>query len=254
VPGIFHQEAGSGPTLVLIHGFCETGRIWNTLVPKLSPKFRVICPDLPGFGNSQILKTPFSIVDVASEMSRWMAANALVKPVVIGHSLGGYVALAIANKGEVPLAGFGLFHSTALADSEEKKANRNKVIEFVTRNGVKPYIETFAPGLFHDKESRHIEKAKEMMNEATPEALTAYLAAMRDRSDQTVLLARYPRPVLLLAGKKDEVIPVESVEKLSKLPQKGTFTVLDDAAHMGMLESPEKSAREITKFGLSCQF
>jgi pimeloyl-ACP methyl ester carboxylesterase len=253
VPGIFHRENGSGPPLVLIHGFCETGSIWNAIVPKLSSKFRVICPDLPGFGNSQMLKAPFSIIDVAAEMSRWMISNAIVKPMVVGHSLGGYVTLAIANKGEVPLAGFGLFHSTALADSEEKKANRNKVIDFVSRNGVAPYIDTFVPGLFSDKTSRHIEKVKEMMNEATPEALIGYVAAMRDRPDQSVLLARYPKPVLLLAGAHDEVIPVESVEKLSKLAQKGTFAVLDDAAHMGMLESPEKSAREIAKFALSSQ-
>jgi pimeloyl-ACP methyl ester carboxylesterase len=254
VPGIYHQESGTGPTLILIHGFCETSHIWDGFAAKLSSRFRVVCPDLPGFGKSAMPETPFTISDIASSISRWIISNQLNKPVIIGHSLGGYVTLAIANKGEVPLAGFGLFHSTALPDSDEKKASRNKVIEFVSRNGVKPYIETFAPSLFYDKNSRHLAAVSAMMSEASPEALTGYLAAMRDRQDQTVLLARYGRPVLLLAGTGDELIPLEAIEKQAKMLQKGTLITLPETGHMGMLETTEKSAREVAKFANSCQF
>jgi pimeloyl-ACP methyl ester carboxylesterase len=254
VAGIYHQESGTGPALILIHGFCETSSIWDTVATKLSGQFRVICPDLPGFGKSAMPVTPFTISEIGAEISRWIISNQLVKPVIIGHSLGGYVTLAVANKGEVPLAGFGLFHSTAMPDSEEKKANRNKVIEFVTRNGVKAYIDTFAPSLFFDKKSRHLPSVSAMMAGASPEALTAYVAAMRDRQDQTVLLARYVRPVLMLAGAKDELIPLESIEKQAKMLQKGTLTALPETGHMGMLEAPEKSAREVAKFASSCQF
>jgi pimeloyl-ACP methyl ester carboxylesterase len=254
VPGIFHRESGSGPALVLIHGFCETSSIWDDFVPRLSSQFRVICPDLPGFGMSKMLATPFSISDVGSEMLKWLQANAISKPVVIGHSLGGYVTLAMANKGEVPFAGIGLFHSTALPDTDEKKANRNKVIEFVNKNGVKPYIDTFVPSLFYDKESAHIPPVNALLGKTEAPALTAYLAAMRDRADQSVLLARFPRPVLMIAGTNDDLIPLESIQKQSKSLQKGTLAVLPDTGHMGMLESPEKSAHEVAKFALSCQF
>lgn len=254
MPGIFHRESGSGPALVLIHGFCETSSIWDDFVPRLSSRFRVICPDLPGFGMSKMLPAPFSISDVGDEMMKWLQSNAISKPVVIGHSLGGYVTLAMANRGEVPFAGIGLFHSTALPDTDEKKANRNKVIEFVNKNGVKPYIDTFVPSLFHDKQSPHIEPVNALLSKTDPEALTAYVASMRDRPDQSVLLARYPRPVLMIAGTNDDLIPLESIQKQAKSLQKGTLAVLRETGHMGMMESADKSAHEVAKFALSCQF
>lgn len=252
MPGIFHQESGTGQPLILLHGFCETSDIWNEFVPRLSDRFRVICPDLPGFGKSKILKTPFSIGDVAAEIALWMRELDITRSVLVGHSLGGYVTLAIANKHEEMLAGIGLFHSTALSDTEEKKLNRNKVIDFVTRNGVKPYIDTFVPGLFYDKNSPVMEKVSELLSKASPEALTAYLAAMRDRPDQTVLVARFPKPVLFLCGDKDELISVESVQKQAKTAQKGTLRILQETGHMGMFESPVKSAREVAQFATTC--
>jgi pimeloyl-ACP methyl ester carboxylesterase len=254
VAGIFHRESGTGPALVLIHGFCETSSIWDDFVPRLSSQFRVICPDLPGFGMSKMLPSGFSLSDVGMEMVKWLQTNGIVKPVVIGHSLGGYVTLAMANKGDLQLAGIGLFHSTALPDTEEKKVNRNKVIDFVNKNGVKPYIDTFVPGLFYDKQSPHIPSVNHLLNKADSSALTGYLAAMRDRPDQSVLLARFARPVLLLGGEHDEIIPAESLQKQAKSLQKGTLALLPDTGHMGMLESGEKSAREVAKFALSCQF
>jgi pimeloyl-ACP methyl ester carboxylesterase len=254
VAGIYHRESGSGPALILIHGFCETSSIWDDFVPKLSSRFRVICPDLPGFGMSKMLPTPFSIGDVGNEMLKWLQANSISRPVVIGHSLGGYVTLAMANKSEVALAGIGLFHSTALPDSEEKKANRDKVIEFVSKNGVKPFIDTFVPGLFHDKQSPHMASVNSLLSKTEPVALTAYVAAMRDRPDQSVLLARFQRPVLILAGAEDELIPLDSLQKQAKTLQKGTLAVLSGTGHMGMLESQEQSAHEVAKFALSCQF
>jgi len=187
-------------------------------------------------------------------MLNWLQTNAITKPVIIGHSLGGYVTLAMANKAEAQLAGIGLFHSTALPDPEEKKQNRNKVIDFVNKNGVKAYIDTFVPSLFYDKDSAHIPAVNSLLSKADATALTGYVAAMRDRPDQSVLLARFSKPVLLLAGSNDELIPKESLQKQAKTLQKGTLAVLQETGHMGMLEATDKSAREVAKFAISCQF
>jgi pimeloyl-ACP methyl ester carboxylesterase len=119
---------------------------------------------------------------------------------------------------------------------------------------VKPYIDTFVPSLFNDKASPHLPAVNTLLSKTEAGALTAYVAAMRDRPDQSVLLARYPRPVLMIAGTNDDLIPLDSIQKQSKTLQKGTLAVLPDTGHMGMLESPEKSAHEVAKFALSCQF
>ena len=252
MPGIFHNESGKGHPIILLHGFCETCHIWDDFVPRLSDRFKVYCPDLPGFGKSTSLKSPFTINDVAAEVTQWIHELDLKRPVIIGHSLGGYVTLAIANKHEGMLAGIGLFHSTSLPDSDEKKLNRNKVIEFVNKNGVKPYIDTFVPGLFYDKKSPAMDRVTQIASVTRQEVLTAYLAAMRDRPDQTVLVARFAKPVLFLCGDRDELIPVESIQKQAKTAQKSTLRILQDVGHMGMIEAGAKSAREVVQFANSC--
>lgn len=249
---IFHREQGEGQPVILLHGFCETSRIWDEFVPRLSHNFRVLCPDLPGFGESPLPETVFSISDVAAEIVRWMQGLKVTKPVLIGHSLGGYVTLAVANQHANLCAGLGLFHSTALADTEEKKINRNKVIDFVTRNGVKPYIDTFVPGLFYDKKSPSIEAVNVILGKAKAEALIAYVAAMRDRPDHTSLLAMLTQPILFLCGSQDELIPLESIRKQSKMAQKGTLEILPETGHMGMFEAPAESARAVGIFARSC--
>jgi pimeloyl-ACP methyl ester carboxylesterase len=252
VSGIFHQESGTGHPIILLHGFCETSDIWEDFVPRLSDRFRVICPDLPGFGKSKMLDAPFSIADVASAISQWMHELEVRRPVVVGHSLGGYITLALAKKQEEFLAGIGLFHSTALPDSEEKKASRNKTIEFVNRNGVSPFIDTFVPSLFHDKNSPSMEKVKELLTRTGQTVLTDYVAAMRDRPDQSVLVARFSKPLLFLCGENDELISVDTVKKQAKTAQKGTLKILQETGHMGMFESPVRSAREVAQFANSC--
>src|SRR6185295_19424601 len=140
---IYYEEKGNGRPLVLIHGFCETHEIWDRFAENLSGAFRVLLPDLPGFGKSSIPPTPFTVRDIGLLMLSWLDELQLEAPVIIGHSLGGYVVLAMANAQPGRFPGFGLFHSTAYADSEEKKENRNKVIDFVGRNGVQPFIDSY---------------------------------------------------------------------------------------------------------------
>src|ERR1043165_252005 len=140
---IFYRKLGKGHPIILIHGFCETHEIWNGFADKLAEKFEVFAIDLPGFGGSPLLPTPFSIQEVAVKVRDWIDQVGLQFPIVIGHSLGGYVALAMAKKSQENIAGIGLFQSTAYADSEERKTNRNRVIAFVKAHGADPFIDTF---------------------------------------------------------------------------------------------------------------
>ena len=185
---VYYKQQGNGPALVFLHGFCESHEIWAETVTELSSFYKVITPDLPGFGKSAILKTPFSIKEVGHTVIEFIQTLGIRKLALIGHSLGGYVALAIAKEKPDLVAGVCLFHSGAHADSEEKKINRNKVIDFVKKNGVQPFIETFVPGLFFQQDSKKIQKVYKIASATSKKALLGYVQAMRDRPDMTDFL------------------------------------------------------------------
>ena len=112
---------GQGKPLILIHGFCESKEMWITHSKELAKTHIVYCIDLPGFGESPLRQDSITLEEVAVMLHDWMEENRIYHPTVIGHSLGGYVALAMAELMENDLAAIGLFHSTAFPDDEEKK-------------------------------------------------------------------------------------------------------------------------------------
>jgi pimeloyl-ACP methyl ester carboxylesterase len=233
---IYYTDEGEGFPVVLIHGFCETHAIWNSFQENLSREFRLLTIDLPGFGQSKLLEPPFTISQVATAVLKWLDAIGISSCIIIGHSLGGYVTLAMAGQQPNRLKAFGLFHSTAYADSEEKKLSRNKVIEFVHAYGVAPFIESFIPPLFYNQQNPHIPAVIALALQTPQETLVSYVAAMRDRPDSIAVLRHYNNPVMLLAGDKDTVVSAEALETQSKLTSNPTFITLQNVAHMGMFE------------------
>ena len=250
---IYYEEKGNGRPLVLIHGFCETHEIWDHFAENLSGNFRVLLPDLPGFGRSSLPPTPITVRDIGLSMLSWLDELHLEAPVIIGHSLGGYVVLAMANAQPGRFPGFGLFHSTAYADSEEKKESRNKVIDFVGRNGVQPFIDTYVPGLFYQKENPHEAEVHQIASRTAAETLVAYAAAMRDRPSQLALLETFPKPILMIAGQHDAIITYDHSSAQAQLLRIPFFCGLQDTGHMGMFENePEslKIVKDFTEFAL----
>lgn len=244
---LFTDDEGSGPPLVFLHGFCETHEIWKAFVKPLKAQFRIILIDLPGFGRSEILASPFSIDDVGNEVANWLRENQILKSILIGHSLGGYVALSVAAQHSQLLEGIGLFHSIAFEDSQEKKENRNKVIEFVRKNGVQPFIDTFVPGLFFDKSNPSIPHIHKIASQTEAETLMGYTSAMRDRSDRSSAL-KSSIPKLLLAGTEDTLIPIEVSRRMGKMSENSDFFELKNTAHMGFLESKKECQSIIRRF------
>jgi pimeloyl-ACP methyl ester carboxylesterase len=245
---INYRELGSGSPILLLHGFCETNEIWGDFATKLSTHYRLIIPDLPGFGKSA-LPEKVSMDGIAALMWEWLEKKlSLSSVVIIGHSLGGYVTLAMVAQKANQVEKFGLFHSTANADTEERKVNRDKVIHSVKTNGVEPYIKTYVPGLFFRKDSEDVAFAYDICRQVKPETLIAYAEAMRDRPKRHDILKEFPRPVLIIAGEHDELMPPSSLEELSKIAKKPTFKVITSAGHMGMLENPAKSVEIVQNF------
>jgi pimeloyl-ACP methyl ester carboxylesterase len=246
--GIFYTDTGSGLPVILIHGFCETHEVWSELANDLSAGHRVICIDLPGFGFSDLPSGTFSILSVAEEVNRLLESLTISKCVAVGHSLGGYVTLAMVESNPTLFSGFGLFHSTAYPDSDEKKLSRNKVIEFVNTHSVAPFIQSFIPPLFFNQSNSHIPNAIALGLKTKPETLTAYAAAMRDRPDRTHVLKEFDKPILFLAGEKDTVIPKDAVKGQASLAKSHSLVILKSVAHMGMFEDKSTSLTSIKAF------
>lgn len=243
-------ELGKGQPLILLHGFCETGRMWANFAESLSSEFRVICPDLPGSGESTISGDQISLEEVAVHLEDWMDTNNIENPIVIGHSLGGYVALALLELMGNRLKAIGLFHSTAFADDAEKKEMRNRTITFLRKNGVEKFVTSFVPPLF--PESRREELAKEIeltiedAKRSTLDGLIAFAGAMRDRKDRLEVLRHFSGSKLLIAGTEDGAVKIESSRS-----QKDVFShyfELQGVGHMGMIEKKEETLEIVREF------
>jgi pimeloyl-ACP methyl ester carboxylesterase len=168
--------------------------------------------------------------------------------VILGHSLGGYVALSVARQEPSLFSGLILFHSTAFADSEEKKQSRNKVLEFIDANGVLAFTTNFISPLFANPQHAAIPKVKAIAAQAPAEVVKGYTSAMRDRVDTTDFLRSFHKPVLFLAGEKDPGIPVDSVYKQAAICPKSSTHILKNVAHMGMLEDEKNSLQVVKDF------
>jgi len=245
---LFFEQRGKGNPVIFIHGFPMHHGIWKTFGDRFKNSNTVITPDLPGFGKSPILPPGFSLAQVAEQLIQLIEDNGVSDSVIIGHSLGGYVALAMVEKRPDLFAGLGLFHSTAYADSEEKKQSRNKALEFINNNGAKVFATNFITPLFADPNHEAIEAVKRIAAESKESAVIGYTLAMRDRPDQTKTLKSFKKPTLFLAGDKDQGIPAESIHRQAAECQKPEIHVLSNVAHMAMFERPEDAAAKISGF------
>ncbi len=238
---IHYKVSGKGKVVVLLHGFGEDGNIWNELIKDFKNDYHLIVPDLPGSGLSEILDGEnISIDDYAEVIKAILDSDKIKKCSIIGHSMGGYITLSLAEKYPVLLDRFGLFHSSAFADDEPKKQNRLKAIDFIKANGSYAFLKASIPNLFADKmHQKEIEQLIEQGSKFTPEALIQYYLAMINRPDRTAVLKKFDKPVLFIIGEKDNAIPLHSSLQQCYLPSISYVNILE-AGHMGMIEQAEK--------------
>ncbi|MEQ6121346.1 alpha/beta hydrolase [Reichenbachiella sp. MALMAid0571] len=247
-----YNVSGSGIPIVLIHGFCETSSIWNDLAKELSEKYQVISIDLPGFGKSPLYNPDLSLGNVATLLHDFLKKLQITNCFMIGHSLGGYITLAFAEKYSEMLLGFGLFHSTTFADSEEKKETREKGIEHVEIHGMETFSKGFVPNLFykanHSKFSDEMKTLKKIASETPIETFVAYSRAMKNRNDTTKLLSGFKKPIFIVAGENDNAVPLfQSQQMIAKTGEENSL-ILSETGHMGFIEKKEESFAFIQSF------
>lgn len=242
---------GAGKAVVLLHGFGEDKSIWNEISASLSASHQLIVPDIPGSGNAAMLGGEnIGMGDYADSLFAILQKEGVEQCTVIGHSMGGYIALAFAEKYPQMLYGLGLFHSSAYADDDAKKETRKKGIEFIKANGVDAFLKTSTPGLFMDASASkaNIDDLLQKSKLFKPGALIQYYEAMIARPDRTHVLKNFKGPVLFMLGAHDKAVPFEQGLEQSNLPGESHIHVLRNSAHMGMLEEREKSLLNITDF------
>lgn len=250
---LFYRVIGSGEPVVLLHGFAEDGTVWQHQVEALEATYRLIVPDLPGSGRSG-MGDDMSMEGLAAAIKQIVTDEVAGDEsfVMIGHSMGGYVTLAFAALYPDQLKGIGLFHSTAYADTEEKKATRQKGIEFILQHGAALFIEQTTPNLFSPsfKQERPavVQEFIERYSNFPPESLVQYYESMMARPDRTAVLEKSTYPVLFIAGEYDTAVPPDHAMQQSHLPLVSYIHLLKQSAHMGMLEERELSNKFLLDF------
>ena len=246
---------GKGETLVLLHGLCEDSTIWDEFIKGL-PDFHIVRVDLSGFGASEIL--PEHSVEMMAESVKAVLDSLDIKRcVMVGHSLGGYVTVAFAKRYPSVLAGLGLFHSHPFADTEEKRTEREKAIEFVQRNGHIVYVKQLIPKLFAELFATSNEFLINSLifkaSKYAPETIIGAQQAMLARPDNGDVLRDAPCPVLLIIGKQDKSVPYSVSLKMLPLPKIADVLILPKVAHMGMFTAKDRAAKQIRIFVDMCQ-
>jgi len=236
---IVYTVQGYGMPVVLLHGFGEDGSIWNNQVSALASTCHLIVPDLPGSGSSGILPGETNMEDYAECIRDILREESVQSCSMIGHSMGGYITLAFAEKYPELLASWGLFHSTAYADSDEKKNARRKSIDFILQHGSGAFLDTAIPGLFYDQ-AKSQQEINRLISRGSagfmPEALVQYYEAMIRRPDRTKVLQEAKVPVLWILGQHDQAVPFAQGLQQCYLPAQSEVHILRNSAHMGMLE------------------
>ena len=231
---------GNGSAVVLLHGFLEDLGMWANFSKLLSAKYKVIAIDLPGFGKSSVFDKTHQLHFMADAVHAVLENEQVENCIMTGHSMGGYVTLAFAEKYAKKLKGLVLFHSQAAADNKEAKTNRDRTIEIVRGNHAS-FIHAFIPSLFAEanveKYAKEINILEAVSLNTSTDGITAALAGMRDRQDSTGLLKELECPVFFIIGKKDSKIDLNTVVKQLSLPKNCEALILEDVGHMGFIEA-----------------
>lgn len=238
--------------IVLLHGYLESLLVWDDFIPLLYKQVRVVTLDLPGHGISVVTGECHTMEFLADTVAEGLKALGIEHCTLVGHSMGGYVALAFCERHPEMLDGVVLLSSTPNPDTEEKAENRRREIALV-QAGKKEMLARVAPAAGFAEENRPrmadaIEDLTEQVFVTEEEGIVALLNGMIARKDQNEMLRQTKVPILFILGRKDSYIPVEVAEKMVANHPEARVVWLEHSGHMGFLEEPEATAKALLDF------
>jgi len=246
-----YLEQGKGPALVLVHGFPLDSRMWEAQVAALSDQFRVIAPDLPGFGQSPGTG-PFTMDSVATQLNNFLDAIGVQQFVLAGLSMGGYIALAFSKKCPRRLDGLVLMDTRAEGDTAQGKEARMKMIEAAKTSGAKAVSDLMLPKLLASesiqKRPELAGKLRQIMESQKVETIERALLAMRNREDYTDHLPSIADPTLIVVGENDAITPPAMSEAMHRAIRKSELVIVKGSGHMSPMEQPEQVNQALRRF------
>lgn len=252
---IYFEEYGQGDTLVLLHGYAESMKIWSDFHKTLAQHHHVVLIDLPGHGKSDMIDKVHSMelmADCVKAVIDHLKINCIA---IAGHSMGGYVSLAFARKYGKFIKGLGLFHSTSLADTDEVKEKREQTVDILKKDH-KDFLHGFIPSLFApETKDLFQEEIQHLIREASAissESLIAAQLGMKDRTSTLDVLINASFPVMFIAGQKDSRLPFENIWVQMALTETAHALILRNVGHMGFIEAKIQTLDYLDSFAKAC--
>jgi pimeloyl-ACP methyl ester carboxylesterase len=245
------DDAGTGPVVVLIHGFPLDRTVWREVALALRRSCRVINVDLPGFGESAGVDA-FTMSDQADALARFIESRGFGPVVMAGLSMGGYVAQAFAASHEPMLRGLVLVGTKHVADDEAAKKKRDAMIELVRTAGAGAIAEQMMPSMFHRDtytlKPALVQRLRAVMNACPAVTIAQALAAMRDRPDHSETLRALSVPLQVIVGEGDVISTPELMKSAAAMSKRSSVSVVEHAGHLVPLEEPDAVAHAIAGF------
>lgn len=248
---IRYTDSGDGRVVVFLHGFLESLEMWRYYHTHLPKHIRSISIDLPGHGKSDNFGYNHSMELMADSVRSVLKQEGIRKCIIVGHSMGGYAAIAFGELYPDMVKGLIMYFSSATSDTKEKKVNRNRAIKLVKQDH-RSFVRNSIPLLFaeHNREkySKSIIKLVKRSSEMRSQSIIAALEGMRDRDDREIVLKFAPFPVSYIIGELDPVLPMKLLEMQAEIPQNGEKTILLNTGHMGFIENKKEAFLAVKNF------
>jgi pimeloyl-ACP methyl ester carboxylesterase len=249
---IHYSDSENGSVMILLHGYLESSEVWNGFAQKLTGYFRVISIDLPGHGLSDIYGETHSMEFMASCVNGLIEKLGIEKVFLIGHSLGGYVAMAFLELYPEKLAGYCLFHSHPFADTQQALQKREREIMIVKAGKKKMMYPENVIRMFADsnikKCGKALERSKIIASRLPDAGIIAVLKGMMIRPSRLSFMVAGRVPCLWILGSMDNYIPCDQIQKNVRLPENARIIILEKSGHMGFIEEEEKALRVVKDF------
>lgn len=251
-PEVLHyEERGQGLPVVLLHGYPLDHTLWRAQIAALGDAYRVIAPDLRGHGASPAPAGDYSMDSLAADVAALLDRLGVERAVWVGHSMGGYVALAALRTLPQRVAGLALCASHPFADPPEKAASRRASAEQARREGTAPVVSGMLPLLFRpgtNLETVPAHLIRSMMLRTPPQGVAGVLDGMAARPDAVDMLRPPAPPKAILAGREDQIVRLADLQALvAELPHVALH-VMDGAGHLPMIEQPEATTAALRAF------
>ncbi|MBQ8863972.1 MAG: alpha/beta hydrolase [Rikenellaceae bacterium] len=247
------SDTGRGDkTVVLLHGYLESLNVWDELTDLIKKQVRVIALDLPGHGVSEVVGEVHTMDFLADVVADVLRQQEVERATIVGHSMGGYVAVAMLERHPEMVEGIVMMHSTPYADSEEKRTNREREIKLI-QSGKKDTLAALTPqqGFASDNVKyfrADIEGLAEQIYLTDDEGICALLRGMMERPDRSKVLSQSKCPKLLVYGAKDNYISREVAERVIAENPDAQVVWLENSGHMGFIEQEDDAAQALIDF------